>query len=111
MTTEAHTYTAPEMDLSALDNMPPISDIGMAVGAILALGLVRILWAKGLGMPMCWLLWFCGLMSKQGFSYLLVNPLYCFFAPLLAGFITFVVIAGIGEILTAPGKVYGKITR
>lgn len=111
MTTEAHTYTAPAMDWSALNDMPPLSDIGMAFGVLIALGIVRILWTKGLGMPMCWLFWFYGLMSKQGIGYLLVNPLYCFFAPLIAGFIMFVVLSAIGEAFTAPGKVYRNITR
>lgn len=111
MTTEAHTYTAPAMDMSALDDMPPISDIGMAIGAILALGLVRILWSLGWGFPMCFLFWFVGLMKTQGWAYIFVNPLYCMFAPAIAGFITFVVISAIGEMLTAPGRAYRNITR
>ena len=111
MTTEAHTYTAPAMDWSALDDMPPASDIMLTVGVIFALGVVRVLWTLGWGLPMCWAFWFVQLMIKQGTGYLVVNPLFCLFAPLIAGFIMYVVLSFIGEVLTAPGKIYGEITR
>lgn len=101
----------PAFDWNAWENPPDMSWVGsyfMIVGAFLLFrfvsALIGLYWA-------CTSFWFIALLVKNGVGVLLINPLYCIFAPMIVGGLTYVILTMIGEAIGFPGRVYGKITR
>lgn len=82
--------------------------IAMIVGGIWLFGIVCGLVGFFGGL---WIFWILVLLFTKGFASILVNPLYCIFAPLVPTVISWVLLVGFSEVTMAPTRIYRKMTR
>ncbi len=108
--TVEHPSGPPPVNWKAMDDFDPswLLAIAYIFGGCLALRFMLFIFGF---YGCCIVFWLLATVASYGMAGFLANPFYCIIMASVAGSITWFVLTLAGELITAPGKIWWKITR